>query len=293
MNNRRRWILAIITGFGFLSFVGFSVLPLLLAPAHPSSISPSPAASVAPSPAPTQPVNLAAEAQAWEDVLRRDPHNVIALENLIQTRLQLLTQMAPGPESLKVERSLIPPLQELAQLQPQEPAYQVLLAQTQERVGERDQAAETYQAILKAQPDNLQALAGFAELLLHQQRPEAAIAMLQKAIKQGEAANQAQANSVNVNMIRVYLGQVYAADHQDQAAINTFDEAIKAQPEDFRPLFMKAQVLALEHKTDEARALYAAALALAPAQYKDQIQAALAALMPPGNAHPSPTPSPS
>ena len=50
-----------------------------------------------------------------------------------------------------------------------------------------------------------------------------------------------------------------------------YDQAIKKDPKDFRPVLAKAMLLKEQGKITEAKPLFDSAVALAPAQYKDEI----------------------
>jgi tetratricopeptide (TPR) repeat protein len=72
--------------------------------------------------------------------------------------------------------------------------------------------------------------------------------------------------------VKLLLAQVHVeADSPDQA-IALYDETIEAVPDDFRPVLAKALVLQEQGDTNTAQALFTQATALAPAQFKDQIE---------------------
>jgi tetratricopeptide (TPR) repeat protein len=72
--------------------------------------------------------------------------------------------------------------------------------------------------------------------------------------------------------VQVILGQVYADQERYEEAIAVYDEAMKAEPEDFRPIYAKAIVWQNQGKLAEAKPLFETAAQLAPPQYRDQIQ---------------------
>jgi tetratricopeptide (TPR) repeat protein len=133
---------------------------------------------------------------------------------------------------------------------------------------------QVYRDILQTQPGELKALQGLTALLVDQEkRPEAAIGLLQDTIKNAPQANQVQAGSIDVTAVQVLLGKVFASQKRYDEAMRVFDDAIKANKNDFQPLLYKAQVLKEQGKSDEAKPLFDQAVNLAPAQYKDQIKA--------------------
>jgi tetratricopeptide (TPR) repeat protein len=208
---------------------------------------------------------LQAQARGYELVLQREPDNVTALRGLLQVRLELIGQ---GVGDIK---DAIAPLEKLASLNPETTEYGILLAQAKERTGDREGAAGAYRSILVSRPGEIKALQGLVNLLLVQQRPEAAIGLLQDTLKAAPAANQAKPESIDVTSVQLILGQVYAVQKRFDEAIAIYDESAKANPKDFRPTLGKAIVLKEQGKTDEAKTLFDRATELAPPNYKDQI----------------------
>ncbi len=109
-------------------------------------------------------------------------------------------------------------------------------------------------------------------LLLLESRPEAAIGLLEDTLKTAPQANQIQPGSIDVVSVQVILGQVYADQQRYEEAIAVYDEAMKSEPEDFRPIYAKAIVWQNQGKLAEAKPLFETAAQLAPPQYRDQIQ---------------------
>ncbi|MGB3236652.1 MAG: tetratricopeptide repeat protein, partial [Geitlerinemataceae cyanobacterium] len=141
--------------------------------------------------------------------------------------------------------------------------------------GDREGAAQTYRNILTSTPGNVQALEGLSALLVDEGRPEAAIGLLEDTLSTAPQANQVEPKSVDVTSVRVLLGGVYAQQQRYEDALQVYNKAIEADNKDFRPLVGKAIVLKQQGKIEDARPLFDKALALAPAQYKDQIQVQL------------------
>jgi len=217
----------------------------------------------------------------------------------LQVRLELIGQ---GVGDIK---DAIPPLEKLAKLNPETTEYGILLAQAKERTADREGAAGAYRSILASKPGEIKALQGLVNLLLVQQRPEAAIGLLQDTLKAAPGQNLAKPGSVDVTSVQLILGQVYAVGKRFEEAIAIYDESAKANPKDFRPTLAHAIVLKEQGKKDEAKTLFAKATELAPPNYKDQINQlasdapkpspAAAASPKPGGASPTPesTASPS
>ena len=257
-DKRKRWLVVGIMAIASLSLLGFAVAPLFMAlqsgnPAVSASASPmvSPAA---------QQAELEAQAKGYEMVLQREPDNQTALRGLLEVKIQ--------QRDLK---GAIAPLEQLAKLNPDQPDITVLLAQTKQQVGDREGAAQAYRSILSSQPGNINALQGLVELLLQQQRPEAAVGLLQDTLRSAPNANQVNPGSIDVVSVQLLLGRVYAEQKRYGEAIAVYDQAIAADNQDFRPVLGKAIVLQQQGKQEEAKPLLATAANLAPPQYKDQI----------------------
>ncbi|MBU7582103.1 MAG: tetratricopeptide repeat protein [Nostoc sp. TH1S01] len=274
---RNRWIVRVILALAVLMFVGVSIVPIISAfnsPTPTNQTTASPKGNLASS---DQKTKLQDEVRGYELVLQREPENQTALKGLLQARLQLLSLNQGDVQGV------IAPLEKLAKLNPDRSEYGVLLAQAKQQIGDKEGAAQAYRTILDTKPGDLKALQGMVALLLDQQRPEAAIGLLQDTLNSATQANTIQPGSVNVVAVQVLLGNVYAVQKRYPQAINVYDQAIKKDPKDFRPVLAKAMLLKEQGKTTEAKPLFDNAASLAPAQYRDEINKAATA---------SPTPAP-
>ena len=285
--NKGRGLITVVVVLSLIAFLGFSLVPLL------DSILKGSRAQTRSTPTPTQTAAsgekqselLQAQARGYELVLQREADNVTALRGLLQVRLELIGQ---GVGDIK---DVVPPLEKLAKLNPETTEYGILLAQAKERTGDREGAAQAYRAILAAKPGEIKALQGLVNLLLVQQRPEAAIGLLQDTLKAAPAANEAKPGSIDTTSVQLILGQVYAVGKRFDEAIAIYDESAKANPKDFRPTLGKAIVFKEQGKKDEAKTLFAKATELAPPNYKDQINQ-LASDTPKPSAPPAASPQP-
>jgi len=264
---RGNWLARIAVLIGLVGLLGFSVTPMVSAVLEARQSNPPDAKTSAEATQRQKQSDLEDRARGYELVLQREPDNQTALLGLLQIKLEL--------NDIK---GTIEPLEKLAALNPQETRYQVLLAQTRQYTGDREGAAQTYRNILTAQPGNLQALEGLSALLIDEGRPEAAIGLLEDALKTAPQANQVEPKSVDVTSVRVLLGGVYAKQQRYEDALQAYNKAIEADSKDFRPVFGKAKVLKQQGKIEDARPLFDKALALAPAQYKDPIQVEIESL---------------
>ncbi|WP_413174715.1 tetratricopeptide repeat protein [Anabaena azotica] len=290
---RNRWIIQIVLVLAVAAFIGVSVIPIIGALNNPQSVSGNTTSSPTNSPASNQKSQLADEVRGYELVLQREPENQTALKGLVQARLQLLSQKARGEVKPADIQAVIEPLEKLAKLNPQQSEYGVLLAQAKQQIGDNEGAAQTYRSILATKPGDLKALQGMVNLQISQQRPEAAIGLLQDTLSAATQANTIQPGSVDVVAVQVLLGSVYAFQKNDTQAISIYEQAIKKDPQDFRPVLAKAMLLKEQGKVDEAKPLFESATSLAPAQYKDEINKAAGIPTPSASASPSASLAPS
>lgn len=277
---RNRWLVTTIVVLGILAFLVptlAQVIPTFFPSGQPSTAaSPSPGATATPA---AKKAELEAQAKGYELVLQREPDNQTALRGLLETRL-----------ALNDVKGAIAPLEKLAKANPNETMYATLLAQAKQQTGDREGAAQTYREVLKTKPGDMNALNGLTQLLVQEQRPEAAVGLLQDTLKNANQANQVQANSVDVGSVQILLADVYVSQKRYDEAIAIYNEVEKTNKNDFRPVVGKALVLRQQGKIEEAKPLFTRAAELAPAKYKDQINQ-LAAFPSPG-ASPAPTASP-
>jgi tetratricopeptide (TPR) repeat protein len=272
-----RWFIIIVSGIAAIALIGVPLAASLsgLSQSSPQAAS-SPSAMASPSAEAQK--ELEETARGYQAVLQREPNNQTALRGLVDVRIQQ-----------RDVKGAIAPLEKLAELNPTEADYGILLAQAKQQLQDREGAAEAYRKILAAQPGNPKALNGLVALLLEQQRPEAAVGVLQDALKTAEEANKIKPDSVDVTAVQMLLGQVYATESRFDEAIAIFDKAIERDRQDYRPIVGKALVLQDQGKDAEAKPLFASAEALAPAQFKDRIKQ-LAAGQPPTPAAPITSP---
>jgi len=278
---RRSWLIKIVLLLAVVAFVGVSMVPLFSTAFNESQPSTTATPAAGQSPAAGQLSKLEQEARGYELVLQREPENQTALRGLVDVRIQR-----------RDIKGAIAPLEKLAALNPNDSQYSILLAEAKQQVGDLEGAAAVLRSILKTQPGNISALQGLASLLLQQNQPQAAINLLQDTLAQATQANQTQPGSVDVAAVQLTLGQVYALQKNYSEAITIYDQLIKANKQDFRPVLAKAIALKQQGKTAEAKPLFENAAALAPAQAKTEINRIAAAEQPAADTA-SPTPAPS
>lgn len=257
---RSGWFSRIVLAIGLIAFLGFSIGPLLGGVLQTNRGSSTPTPTNTPS-ATTPDDDLKAQERGYKLVLEREPDNQTALRGLIDVRRQL-----------NDVEGTVPPLERLAELNPEESRFRVLLAQTKQYLGDREGAVETYRALINQEPGNVQALQGLVTLLLQENRPEAAIAAIEDILQLAPQANQAEPGSIDVVSTQLLLGQVYAEQQRYDQALNVFENLSQEHSSDFRPLVGKGLILEETGQVDEAKAALNTALELAPAQQKDRIQ---------------------
>jgi tetratricopeptide (TPR) repeat protein len=286
--SRNRWIVRVVLAFAVVAFLGVSIMPILTAINKPESSAQNQPVGDNKLSSSAQKSKLEDQVRGYELVLQKDAENQTALKGLLQARLELLSQKSQGEVKPADIQAVIEPLEKLAKLNPQKSEYGVLLAQAKQQIGDKEGAAQTYRTILTTKPGDLKALQGMVNLQLSEKRPEAAIGLLQESLAAAAQANTIQPGSVDIVAVQVLLGSVYAFAKNDTQAIYAYDQAIKKDAQDFRPVLAKAMLFKQQGKLDEAKPLFDSATALAPAQYKDEINKAAAA----PTATPTPTSSP-
>jgi len=269
---RNRWMVNIVLVLALLAFLGVSIVPIIGALNKPGPEQKSKLGDEVQGKS-----KLEDEIRGLELVLQREPENQAALKGLLEARLQLLRQ---GKGDIK---GVIEPLEKLAKLNPENTQYTVLLAQAKLGIGDPEGAAAAYRSILQTKPGDIKALQGMVILLLKQKHPQAAIGLLQDTLTTATKANKIQPGSVDTIAVQVMLGNVYDSQKRYTQALAVYDQAIENDGQDFRPVLAKAMLIKQQGKINEAKPLFDKAAALAPSQYKDDINK---------SASESPTPSP-
>lgn len=270
-----RWLVNLVLIVATVGLLGTAVVPMLSmvnsvgnteSGDNNTAASPTPSPSQSPADRTQQ---LQKQAEAYALVLQREPDNQTALRGLLEARLGLADV-----------KGAIEPLEKLVKINPQDTRLAVLLAQANQQTQKPEEAAQVYRDILQKQPGELEALGGLSALLIDQKRPEAAVSLLQDTLKDAPNTNKATPGSVDTAAVQILLGKVFASEKRYDEAIATFDAAAKDNPQNFQPVFYKAELLKEQGKLDEAKTLYSKAAAMAPANVKDQINRAAAGTAP-------------
>ncbi|MEO0946602.1 MAG: tetratricopeptide repeat protein [Cyanobacteria bacterium J06641_5] len=203
---------------------------------------------------------LEAQAQGYEAVLEREPDNRNALQGLLEIRLQ----------QNDLENAVVP-LEALADLQPEQTRYRLVLAQVKEQLGDLPGAEESYRTLLKGDPAELLALQGLVALLVQQNRADEAVGEVQNTLEIADELNATGTEVIPVKPVRFLLAQIYTVVQRWDEAIAIYDAAVAEDSNDFRPVLGKAIALLEQGDPEGSTPLFEKAYALAPANFKPQI----------------------
>jgi tetratricopeptide (TPR) repeat protein len=212
------------------------------------------------------------DASGYSQILQREPENMVALKGLLDARLQL------GD----VKGSLAP-LEKIATLNRQNVGYTILLAQTKQYLGDKEGAASDYRSVLIAQPQQIEAMQGLVSLLIDAKRPAAAIGIVQTALDKS-TATATNGSTADTTQLKLLMAQIYIAQQRNADALAIYDELIRINPQDFRPILSKGLVYKQLGNLTAAKSLMKAAANVAPSDYKDRVQQMAQAIeLPKGN----------
>ncbi|MCE2669594.1 MAG: tetratricopeptide repeat protein [Microcystis sp.] len=255
--SNRRWLSIglVLMLFALLSFSTMPLLTSVLQSRHSSGQSHLSA---------VKQEELASQALGYQMVLEREPDNQTALRGLLDTRLQ------QGDLKQAIE-----PLEKLAQLNPQQSDYLLLLAEAKQQIEDYAGATGSYRALLASQPQDLRALTGLTNLFLSQNRSIEAISLVKdtidRALKAGSDPNNS-ASLIDIVSVQLLLGKIYFEQQNYPEALNAYKQAQQMDVNDFRPILAAAIVLKEQGKNQEAQPLFQEALSRAPFAYKEEIQ---------------------
>lgn len=264
MAAKRRWINQTVLIIALVALVGSAAAPLLIGAlqAPPAPTAPG-GPNAAPPPSGPKPLTatereaLTSQARGFAMVLEKEPQNPTALQGLIEAKLKL-------GDFTGVEQ----PLSTLTRVNPEQPAYRVLLAQVQQKLGKLDLAAQNYRQVLEKDPSQPEALKGLTGLLLAQKKPDAAVSQLYYLLfEQKDKVPAARRQE-----LELLLAQTYLSVGKPDDALKLYRQMATQAPQDFRPPLAIALVERERGQTAAAKASFEKALALAPAQYRDQIR---------------------
>lgn len=255
--SNRRW-LSIGLVLMLFALLSFSIMPLL------TSILQSQHSSDQSHLSAVEQEKLASQALGYQMVLEREPDNQTALRGLLDTRLQ------QGDLKQAIE-----PLEKLAQLNPQQSDYLLLLAEAKQQIEDYSGATGSYRALLASHPQDLRALTGLTNLFLSQNRHIEAISLVKdtidRALKAAADPNN-PASLIDIVSVQLLLGKIYFEQQNYPEALKAYKQAQQMDVNDFRPILAAAIVLKEQGKNQEAQPLFQDALSRAPFAYKEEIQ---------------------
>lgn len=278
----KQWVINVVLVLATASLLGASLLPLVGQILSSSSSQPSsPIAEI------EQPEaeRIKIQMQGYEDILRTEPDNQFALQQLTNLHLRLV-ELGDQANLSKV----VPPLERLAKLNPKELGYRLQLGRVKAYLKDKEGAIAEYNQILSVAPGNIDALKSLVSIQLADNKPEAALGVLDNAIAQADKANQVQPNSVDKTAVTLLKADLYLANKQFKNASQIYEQVAQQNPADFRPILGKALVARAEGKNSQAQELFAAAAKIAPPDVRDQVNR-LAQENPPAQPPSQPSPS--
>jgi tetratricopeptide (TPR) repeat protein len=241
-----------------LALISFSILPLVKTVAQEYNRSDTSAANLS-----EAQKTLQTQALGYQMVLEREPNNQNALEGLLEIKIQ------QGDL-----QGAIAPLEKLAQLNPLQTDYTILLAQAKQQLNDYEGSIAAYRSLLANSPRNLLALKGISDLFLLQNRPSEAVSLIKNAIADAAKDKNAKSTSItdSITSLQILLGEIYIQQERSAEALAAYEQAIISNSKDFRPLLAKALLLQKQDKNAEAEPFFEKAVELAPVDYKDQIK---------------------
>ncbi|MDX1977473.1 MAG: hypothetical protein SFT94_07345 [Pseudanabaenaceae cyanobacterium bins.68] len=277
----RQWIINVVLVVTTASLLGASLIPLV---GQIFSSNSSPASSPIAEAEKPEAERVKIQMQGYEDILKTEPDNQFALQQLTNLHLRLaeLGDLTSLPK-------VVAPLDRLAALNPKELGYRLQLGRVKAYLKDKEGAIAEYNKILSLAPGNIDALKSLVSIQLADQKPEAALGILDNAIAQADNANKVQPNSVDKPALTLLKADLYLANQQFSSATQIYDQVAAQNPADFRPVLGKALVARAEGKITQAQELFAAAAKIAPAEVRDQVNR-LAQENPPAKPVPSPAP---
>jgi tetratricopeptide (TPR) repeat protein len=262
---RNRWMYLNVILL-LLALVSFSILPLVKTVAQEYNRSNAPVTNLS-----EAQKALQTQALGYQMVLEREPNNQNALEGLLEIKIQ------QGDL-----QGAIAPLEKLAQLNPLQTDYTILLAQAKQQLKDYEGAIAAYRSLLTNSPRNLQALKGISDLYLLENRPSEAVSLIKNALAEAlpqgiaDASKDKNAKTTSVTdsitSLQILLGEVYIQQERSSEALAAYEQAIESNNKDFRPVLAKALLLQKQNKNAEAEPFFDKAVELAPVDYKDQIK---------------------
>lgn len=188
-----------------------------------------------------------------EDFLESDSIAVDSLKSQLQEKIKA----GENEESLKI-------LKKLDGAQPENAEWKFLMARLLSEMGEAQEARKVYEEILARNPLSFEALFENAMLMDQCGDGEAVIKRLEEALtiavdekKEKEARD-----------VRLIMAQIQFLQKNVEAALKSYEELGREDPDDFRPYFCKGMIYSLLDKNEEASEQFAKYRELSPKKFE-------------------------
>ncbi|MEO0802484.1 MAG: tetratricopeptide repeat protein [Cyanobacteria bacterium J06642_2] len=250
--SRNRWFVKVVLGAASLAFIGG---PMILMASGAFQSNPSHYANNHTVVAANQQEQLQTLADGYAEVVEREPENVVALQGLMQARLQL-GQL----------QDAIAPMAKLSELDPNNLQLAVLLGRARLEAGDIDAAIAHLSALAEQHPENSDVTTLLGQAYTRGERHPEAIALYQSLVDSDPERSEST----------LLLAEALTRGDRRQEAFELYDRLIAERPEDFQPLVGKAIALAsatevTDAMKEEAAGLFEQAETVAPASTKAQI----------------------
>jgi tetratricopeptide (TPR) repeat protein len=258
----KQWMVNIVLILATLSLLGASMLPLV------GQIFSSSNQANTPAPTAEKPENenVRIQMQGYEEILKTEPDNQFALQQLSNLHLRLAEL-----GDVKSLAGVIQPLNRLAELNPKENGYRLQLGRVKAYLKDKEGAIAEYRKILTTAPGNIDALKSLVSIELAEKRPEAAIGVLDQAIAGADNANKIQPNSVDKPAITLLKADLFLSQKRFDDARSIYEAIAKANVKDFRPVLGKGLLARAEGNEEIAKGFFETAAKLAPPEYRDEV----------------------
>ncbi|XP_030961322.1 protein SLOW GREEN 1, chloroplastic [Quercus lobata] len=194
-----------------------------------------------------------AQKQPLSELLDSNSEAVEALKSLLQQKLE----NGEDEEGLKVLRRLV-------SAQPNVTEWKFLMARLLSEMGDTENARKVFEEILDSNPLSFEALFENALLMDRCGEGEAVITRLEEALRIAEEGSKAK----EARDVRLIMAQIQFLQKNVEEALESYQELIKEDPNDFRPYFCQGMIYSLLDKNAEAKELFAKYRQLSPKKFE-------------------------
>ncbi|XP_074561132.1 protein SLOW GREEN 1, chloroplastic-like [Curcuma longa] len=184
--------------------------------------------------------DIESDTSVSSQLLDSNPKTVDALRSLLFRKLEA----GDDSEALAVTRRLI-------SAQPDETEWKLLAARLLRETGEVAESRRLYEEILAVDPLSFEALFEKAVLMDRCGEGDAAIEGLEQALY---LAREEQPEKVLAGRdVRLIMAQIEFLQKNPEAALSSYEELAKEDPDDYRPYFCQGVICSLLNRDEEAR----------------------------------------